>query len=242
MANSQPENNCLYNLIYTDFNEEFSRGSSFFYNIQYPAFFNFSNGYFFANPTILNNINNLIKQEVNDFRDDFAKEEQNYNSSVADNNPAEKKIYSAFSNFAVTLNKNHLLSVIVNVLGFADDTTPRYDMLYNYNYDLLTGNRITLKDIFNPGVDYIKVITDYINYKISQNKDLYFDKVEFFITDNQAFYIENDGLVIYFDAGELSKEEFGTTKFKLKFSKFAPYINNRFYCNATNINRRFYRR
>ena len=130
----------------------------------------------------------------------------------------------------------------MNVLGFADDTTPRYDMLYNYNYDLLTGNRITLKDIFNPGVDYIKVITDYINYKINQNKDLYFDKVEFFITDNQAFYIENDGLVIYFDAGELSKEEFGTTKFKLKFSKFAPYINNRFYCNATNINRRFYRR
>lgn len=242
MANSQPESNCLYNLIYTDFNEEFSKNSTFYYNIQYPAFFNFNTGYFFANPSILNNISNLIKQEVNDFRDGLAQEEQDYNSTVADNNPEEKRIYSAFSNFAVAFNKNHLLSVIVNVLGFSGNTLPKYDILYNYNYDLLTGSKITLKDIFNPGVDYIKVITDYVNYKINQNKDLYFENVEFFITDDQAFYIENDGLVVYFDAGELAKEEFGTSKFKLTFSKFAPYINPRFYCNATNVNRRIYRR
>lgn len=242
MANSQPASNCLYNLIYTDFNEEFSKGSNFYYDIQYPAFFNFNNGYFFANPSILNNISNLIKEEVISFRDNLAKEEAQYNSTVADNKPDEKKVYSAFSNFAVTFNKNHLLSVIVNLRGFTNHTLPSYNELYNYNYDLLTGKKITLQDIFNNGVDYIKVITDYVNYKINQNKDLYFDNVEFFITDDQAFYIEDDGLVVYFDAGQLAKEEFGTTKFKLMFSKFAPYINPRFYCSATNINRRIYRR
>ena len=242
MANSQVSSNCLYNLIYTDFNEEFSRDSTFFYNMQYPTFFNFNTGYFFVNPSILNNINTLIKKDVDDFRNGLAKEEQDYNSTVADNKPEEKIIYSAFSNYAVTFNKNHLLSVVVNVLGFSGNTLPKYDALYNYNYDLLTGNKINLKDIFNSGVDYIKVITDYVNYKINQNKDLYFENVEFIITDNQAFYLEDDGLVVYFDAGELAKEEFGTSKFKLTFSKFAPYINPRFYCEGTNLKRRIYRR
>lgn len=242
MDNSQPTSNCLYNLIYTDFNEEFSRNSTFYYNIQYPSFFNFNTGYFFANPSILNNINNLIKKDVNDFRDGLAKEEQDYNSTVADNNAKEERIYSAFSNFAVSFNKNHLLSVIVNVLGFLGNTLPKYNALYNYNYDLLTGNKIALKDIFNPGVDYIKVITDYVHYKINQNKNLFFENVEVFITDNQAFYLEDGGVVVYFDAGELAKEEFGTIKFKLSFNKFAPYINPRFSCEGTNLKRRIFRR
>lgn len=242
MANSQSTSNCLYNLIYTDFNEEFSKGSTFFYNLQYPAFFNFNNGYFFANPTILNNISNLIKEDVITFRDDLSKEEQDYNSTVANNNPNERRIYSAFSNFAVTFNKNHLLSVIVNVIGYSGNTLPEYDTLYNYNYDLLTGNTIQLKDIFNPNVDYIKVITDYVRYKINQNKDLYLENVEFFITDDQAFYIEDDGLVVYFDAGQLAEDEFRTSKFKLSFNKFAPYINPRFYCEGTNLKRRMFRR
>ena len=242
MANSQVASNCVYNLIYTEFNEEFSSVSTFYYNMHYPAIFNFNKGYFFANPSILNNINNLIKEEVDDFRKNFEKEEQDYNSAVAENKPEDKKIYSAFSSFAVPFNKNHLLSVIVNLSGLTEDTLPQYNILYNYNYDLLTGNRIALKDIFNPGVDYIKVITDYINYKINQNKDLYLENVEFFITDNQSFYIEDSGLVIYFDVGELAKEEFAITKFKLEFSKFAPYINPRFYCEGTNLKRRMFKR
>lgn len=242
MANSQPTSNCLYNLIYTDFNEEFSKSASFYYNIQYPAFYNFNNGYFFANPSILNNINNLIKEDVINFRDSFSREEQDYNATVADNNPSEIRIYSAFSTFAVTFNKNHLLSVLVSVVGYPGNTFPRYNELYNYNYDLLTGNTIQLKDIFNPGVDYIKVITDYVRYKINQNQDLYLENVEFFITDDQAFYLDDDGLIVYFDPGQIAREEFGTSKFKLSFNKFAPYINPRFYCNATNINRRMFRR
>lgn len=241
MANSQTASNCLYNLIYTDFNEDFSRGSTFYYDLQYPAFFNFNNGYFFANPSILNNISNLVKEDIFNFRDGLSKEETDYNSTVAQS-PEQKRIYSVFSNFAVTFNKNHLLSVITNVRGFSGGTSPIYDSLYNYNYDLLTGKPITLKKIFNEGVDYIKVLTDYVNYKINQNKNLYFDNVEFFITDDQAFYIEDDGLVIYFDSDQIAPEEFGTSKFKLMFNKFAPYINPRFYCEGTNLKRRMLRR
>ena len=242
MADTQSANNCLYNLIYTSFNEDFSRSATFYYDLQYPSFFNFNTGYFYANPNYLNKINSLIKQDIMDFRDALAKEESDYNSTVADNKPNEKKIYSAFSNYAVTFNKNHLLSVITTLRGDTVGVNPTYRTLYNYNYDLLTGHEIPLKNIFNNGVDYLKVITDYVNYKVNQDKDLYLDNVEIFITDDQAFYLDDDGLIVYFDPGAIAPEEFGTSKFKLSFKKFAPYINPRFYCNATNLKRRMYRR
>ena len=54
MADNKNGNNCLYNLIYTNFNEDFSKGPTFYYDLQYPSFFNFNNGYFYTNPNYLN--------------------------------------------------------------------------------------------------------------------------------------------------------------------------------------------
>ena len=122
-------------------------------------------------------------------------------------------------------------------MGFASEGGPEYNDLYNYNFDLLTGNRIYLKDIFNKNVDYLKVITDYINYKVNQNKDNYYSDANINVPDDQAFYLTDDGILIYFGVDEIAPESFGIPKFKMEFSKFAPYINPRFYCNATNIYR-----
>lgn len=241
MFNSQGANSCLYNLIYTKHNEDFLRSSSFIYDISYPAFFNFNNGYFFANPKILNDISSLIKEDAYYFRDSVAKEEKEYNTTVA-KDPKDKKIYSAYTNYNVTFNKNHILSVVLNLMSLTEESLPNYSALYNYNYDLLNGKQIMIKDVFKNGIDYTKIIKDYVNYKINQNKEIYFENAEIFITDDQAFYLDDDGIVIYFDPDQISPKEFGTAKFKLMFSKFAPYIKPRFYCEGTNIARNFPRR
>ena len=44
--------NCIYNLIYTRFNEEFGKENYFSYNLQYPSFYNFKNTYFQVNKSI----------------------------------------------------------------------------------------------------------------------------------------------------------------------------------------------
>ena len=95
---------------------------------------------------------------------------------------------------------------------------------------------IYIKDIFNKDVDYIKVVTDYVNYKINQNKDWYYEDVFINIPNDQAFYLTDDGIVIYFGLDEIAPSEFGVPKFKMSFHKFSPYINPRFYCVPQNIN------
>jgi hypothetical protein len=167
------------------------------------------------------------------FKDGILEEQNEHNSIAVENNLPYQK-YKVISNYATTFNKNHILSTIVNLTGFDRSNGDLYNELYNYNIDLLTGNTLFIKDIFTPNIDYLKLIKDYINYKINQNKDLYYDNVDIEITEDQAFYIEDNGVVIYFGLDEIAPSESGIVKFRISFTKFAPYINPRFFC-ATNI-------
>ena len=57
MDNNQNNGNCLYNLIYTQYNEDLGMEEFFSYDLAYPVLFNLKNDSFYINPTILNNIN-----------------------------------------------------------------------------------------------------------------------------------------------------------------------------------------
>ena len=120
-------------------------------------------------------------------------------------------------------------------MSFVNNEGPRYNELNNYNFDLLTGNEFTIGSVFNPNVDYLKVISNYVNYKISQNKELYYKDVVVDIPEDQAFYLTDEGIVIYFGVDEIAPEEFGIPRFTMEYKKFAPYINPRFYCTPENI-------
>lgn len=226
--------NCIYNLIYTKFNQEFGNNGFYSYNLQYPSFYNFKNTYFNVNQNFLDNLNSTIKLDVESFNQSLKEEEKDYNES-ATQNALPKRNYKVLSSYAVTFNKNHILSVILNLMGFGGEFGPEYNNQYNYNIDLLTGNNIYLKNIFNPNINYIKLVSDYVNYKINQNKDMYYKDTVVEIPEDQSFYITDDGVVIYFGVDEIAPQKFGIPSFKMSFSKFAPYINPRFYCDATNV-------
>lgn len=235
MGKSKKTDTCIYNLIYLKFNEDMDRENYFSYNLEYPTFYNFENTYFHVDSNVLNNINSTIKTDVYSFKDGLLQEEKDVNN-LASTNALAKKSYKVFTDYAVTFNKNHIISTILNLMAFDGDSGPLYNQINNYNFDLLTGNKVYLKDIFNKGVDYIKVVTDYVNYKINQNKDWYYEDVFIDIPNDQAFYLTDDGIVIYFGLDEIAPSEFGVPKFKMSFHKFSPYINPRFYCVPQNIN------
>lgn len=226
--------NCLYNPIHVKFNEVSGIGDTFSYTLQYPSFFNFKNTYFNVNQNVLNNINSTINSDVLTFKNGLVDEEKQVNADNIKNSKPQVK-YKVVTNYAVTFNKNHILSTIVSLMSFVDNEGPRYNELNNYNFDLLTGNEFTIGSVFNPNVDYLKVITNYVNYKISQNKELYYKDVVVDIPEDQAFYLTDEGIVIYFGVDEITPNEFGIPRFTMEYKKFAPYINPRFYCTPENI-------
>lgn len=245
--------NCNYNSIFTKFNEIVDYKKNFYSNIKYPSFHNLKNCNSNISTNVLNNLNNTIKLEIDTFRTGMEEEEKEINK--VDQEQKQPLVrYRLISDYMVTFNKSFVLSNIINLMTFVDtissnsnnnqnntinnntnNTNIKYNELYDYNIDLTTGKTIFLKDVFVPNIDYKTVITNYIKYKINQNKQMFFENSFIEIVNDQAFYLTDEALVIYFEAGTLAPENFGTIKFRMEYKKFLPYIRPKFYCTPQNL-------
>ena len=234
MNNTQVNNTCLFNTLYIQYVEDIGQNKYFYYDLKYPVIHNVKNGYFQVNEDILKNLNETINSSVYSFKQGILEEEQQINTANPDGSKT-KVNYRVYSNYDITFNKNHVLSLVLHLTAM-DDNSTQYDDLYSYNIDLLTGNQLLLKDIFRPGVNYLKLVSDFINFKISQNPESYYPNNIVDIPEDQSFYLTDQGIVIYFGLDEISPAANGIPKFLMEFTNFESYINPRFYCNIKNMN------
>lgn len=89
----------------------------------------------------------------------------------------------------------------------------------SFNYNLNTGERVKLKDLFKEGFDYKSIIDEKIKGDIEKEKELYFDEGKGFkgIDENQAYYLSREGIVIYFQQYEISPYSSGIREFKIPY-------------------------
>ncbi len=80
---------------------------------------------------------------VNNFKNGLQEEEREYNNAASQNS-LPKQSYWVSTSYAVTFNKNYVLSMILNLMGFANNYGPKYNTLNNYNIDLTTGKNFYL--------------------------------------------------------------------------------------------------
>ena len=234
MNYNQVNNTCFFNTLYIQYVEDIGRNEYFYYDLKYPVFYNVKNGYFQVSESILKNLNNTISSSIYDFKQGIFEEEQQINTQNPDGSKT-KVNYRVYSNYDLTFNKNHVVSLIISLSAF-EGNNPQYNDLYNYNIDLLTGNQLLLKDIFRPNVDYLKLVSGFVNFKINQNPTFYYPDASVDIPEDQSFYLTDQGIVIYFGLDEISPAANDIPKFLMEFENFESYINPRFYCNAKNIN------
>ena len=233
--NNNPINGaCLFNTLYIQYVEDIGQNKYFSYDLKFPVIYNVKNGYFQVNETILKNLNETINSAVYTFKEGILEEEQQINANYPDGSKT-KVNYRVYSNYDLTFNKNQVISIVLHLTAL-EGNDPQYDDLYSYNIDLLTGNQLTLKDLFRPGVDYLKLVTDYVNLQISKNPNNYYSNTVVDIPDDQAFYLTDQGIIIYFGLDEISPAANDVPKFLISFSDFESYINPRFYCNIGNMN------
>lgn len=217
------------------FKQHIFRDSEFFkYNIDYPILmpmigYNYN---YFYNMEVLSNINQIIYLDIINFKNKVKKEAKEYKKEYENvlsksNNDYVKYQYEVYIEYKVTYNRNNIISIPIQKYKF---TGGAHGMTYldSYNYNLVNGKRLNLSDMFKDNVDYKKIINDYIYSEINKNPDLYFQGSDGFtgIRDNQPFYIESDGVVIYFDLYEIAPYYVGIPKFKMSFRQFLKYFKS----------------
>lgn len=216
--------------------QELQRETEFFkYDIKYPILLPILNYYCtsYYNLNVINNINNTIYLDVKNLKDKVKSESKEYKKEYyqivlsESNKDYVKYQYELYIDYKLTYNKNNVISIPMNVYEF---TGGAHGMTYlnSYNYNLINGKKLKLSDIFKENIDYKKIIDNYIKYVIKKNPDIYFQGNNGFkgIKEEQSFYIEDDGIVIYFDLYEIAPYYVGIPKFKIKYDEFIKYFKS----------------
>lgn len=94
------------------------------------------------------------------------------------------------------------------------------------NFDVNTGNLYTLKDLFKPNSNYVKVLSHIVRKQIKdRNIDKYLLGEFIGIKPNQDFYIADKDLVIVFQLYELTSYAFGFPHFPISVYDIKDIIN-----------------
>jgi len=167
--------------------------------------------------SILEKINIELLKDALSFKteiESIAKE----NSQEAIKHGLPNTPYAAFSDYKVNLNKNNILSLYIDYYQFtggAHGSTVRKC----YNYDLSTGEKLSLNDLFKANASYKEIINKEIENQINKNKGIYFPEYFKGISDDQCFSIDKDNLIIYFQQYDIAPYATGIPEFKIPLSK-----------------------
>jgi len=98
-----------------------------------------------------------------------------------------------------------------------------------YNYDLQTGERLELKDLFKMGYDYKAALNEQVKARIAARPENYFDGDMGFQGINESnFYLENNILMLYFDEYEIAPYAVGIPQFKLPLNLFGNNLKDEY--------------
>ncbi|MDZ5255036.1 DUF3298 and DUF4163 domain-containing protein [Clostridium sp. LIBA-8841] len=91
----------------------------------------------------------------------------------------------------------------------------------SYNYDLKTGKILKLNDLFKEGFDYKSIIDKKVREDIEKEKDIYFENGALFkgVNENQAYYLNKDGIIVYFQQYEIAPYSSGIREFKIPYGE-----------------------
>lgn len=127
--------------------------------------------------------------------------------------------YQLFSDYKVSYNAKGYLSMTTLVYTYTGGAHGG-SATTSYNVDINSGEAISLKSMFQEGVNYKDLINKEIAAQIAQQPENYFEGEYGFktIADEQNFYLKEGMLVVYFSEYEIAPYATGTPEFNIPIS------------------------
>lgn len=169
---------------------------------------------------VVEKINKTIEDYTLEWLNDLKLLVQEYSKTYEEAGAKMPKMeaYSLFESF----NTDEVISLPVNYYqytGGAHGLTTKI----SYNYDLKTGKEIKLKDLFKEGFDYKNIIDKKVREDIAKEKDIYFENGALFkgVSENQAYYLNKNGVIVYFQQYEIAPYSSGIREFKIPYGELS---------------------
>lgn len=184
-------------------------------------------------PQILGMENTELQNALNIDLEEYAREQSDKHLNTIANLSLEYKLSrkkdrpweNAFikGDFLVTYNSNNIFSITQNFDTFPGSARIEHFMR-GITANTKTGQIYKLADLFLPDKDYKQAIDSILNKNIETRYDRKFIKFTG-ITEEQAFYLEQDNLIIFFGMYTLDKTSSDIMKFTIPISSLTDYLD-----------------
>lgn len=135
-------------------------------------------------------------------------------------NPA---LVELLANFEIKNNQRGILSLNLIVYSFTGGAHGN-TIIRSLTFDTKTGKQYELQDLFKPGSDYVKKLSDIIRVDIAKWDVQLLDPPFTVIRPDQDFYIADTSLVVYFQLYEITPYVWGFPYFPIPILDIADII------------------
>ncbi|MCM3637077.1 DUF3298 and DUF4163 domain-containing protein [Sporosarcina luteola] len=135
-------------------------------------------------------------------------------------NPA---LVELLANFEIKNNQRGILSLNLIVYSFTGGAHG-LTIIKSLTFNTKTGKQYELKDLFKPGSDYVKKLSDIIRVDITKWDIQLLDPPFTIIRPDQDFYIADTSLIIYFQLYEITPYAWGFPYFPIPILDIADII------------------
>ncbi|CAG7628160.1 hypothetical protein PAESOLCIP111_02991 [Paenibacillus solanacearum] len=127
-------------------------------------------------------------------------------------------------NYSVKLHKNGLLSLLYENFGYAQGAAHGITYQSSQTFNLKDGTEYKLADLFKPGSDYIRRLSEIIKREF-QASDIPMLTEFHAIPPDQPFYLRDRAIVIYFQLYEYTPYAYGFPTFEIPFAEVQDIID-----------------
>lgn len=126
--------------------------------------------------------------------------------------------------FEIKNNQRGILSLTIGNYAFTYPSAHGLTIVKGLTFDVNSGDSFELKDLFKPGADYVKVLSDIVEQQIKDREIQLLD--EFMgIKPDQDFYIADKALVLFFQLYEITPYYMGLQYFPISVYQLQNIID-----------------
>lgn len=153
-------------------------------------------------PTAQHRINRAILSLV----DDIMREQGNYQ--------IQNQKFEMLGWYEIKNNERGILSLTIGNYTYVYPAAHGMTIVKALTFDVNSGDTIELKDLFKPGADYVKVLSEIVSQQILDRNIGLLDEFKE-IKEDQDFYIADKSLVLFFQLYEITPYAAGLQYFPI---------------------------
>lgn len=182
-------------------------------------YYNPNKDYYVYYPQIEGMNNQIVQKQVNQRLKEL---------SQVKNVPSHVQLEASYAgDFTVKFYQKDLLVLELTSYEYPFGAAHGMPSQVEVHINLANGNVYQLKDLFKPGSDYVRVLSDIIGKQIETNPEYSYVFADSYkgIEANQPFYVTADALYVYFNPYEISPYAAGFPTFKIPFHQLNEIID-----------------